>query len=143
MNMKIRPGPGSNAWGATLPIELVPETTVDDDFEEQAVDWLKLYHFPDGGFHTLRGRAWPVRMGRSKHYLRPDIVTLVLNTERVVFVGDAKRHKRLDRRSVDKIVTYKRATKAEKAAVFVPRACRISPKVNAHAQRHRIEIVTL
>lgn len=130
-------------WGATLPVELVPATTDDDDFEEQAVDWLQLFMFPDGAFRTLCGRAWPIPQRGSKRYLRPDIVTLIANTSTVVFVGDAKRHRRLETRSVEKVVRYRRATRAEKAAIFVPQNCKVGPAAQACAARNNITIVRL
>jgi hypothetical protein len=143
MRFKVRRSSIDSPWGATLPVELVPETTDDDDFEERAVDWLQLFLFPAGAFRTLCGRAWPIQQRGAKKYLRPDIVTLIANTSTVVFVGDAKRHRRLETRSVEKVVRYRRATKAEKAAIFVPQTCKVGKAVQARADRERVLIVRL
>lgn len=143
MRFKLRRSSPDSAWGATLPVELVPETTEDDDFEERAVDRVQLFMFPAGAFQTLCGRAWPIQQRGAKKYLRPDIVTLIANTSTVVFVGDAKRHQRLDTRSVNKVVRYRKATRAEKAAVFVPQGCKVGKAAQAFADRNKISIVRL
>ena len=95
---------------------------------------------PEGAFVTHSGRAWPLQ---GKRYARPDIVTLINNTEVVVFVGDAKRHKRLERRDVNKVAMYRDVTKAESAAVFVPTNCKVADSVLTHAQNLAITIVRL
>lgn len=140
MRTKLQRGPIESAWGATPPVEIVPETTEDDDFEERAVKWLHYYFPPEGGFRTHCNRAWPLPDNR---HLRPDIVTVIANTEIVVFVGDAKRHKRLQKRSVEKVLKYLQATEADSAAVFVPSKCNVDKTADAFAKEHNIDIVEI
>ena len=104
------------------------------------MEWLKLSRYREDAFLYLIGRDWPLPNGR---YLRPDVVIMLAGTEKVFFVGDAKRRKYLRKRDVEKVVRYRTTTNAADAAVFVSSDCKKAGTASAYAQAERIEILTI